>query len=155
MEITGLLIANRGEIAIRIIRAANDLNLRTVAVFWEDDSESLHTKMADESYLLPGRGVQAYMSFNGILETAKNKGCNAIHPGYGFLAEQADFARRCGEEGLLFIGPSVENLKLFGDKAQARVPAARAEVPILRGINRAFRLKKPKNFSLPSVQRRP
>ncbi|MBI4766209.1 MAG: ATP-grasp domain-containing protein [Deltaproteobacteria bacterium] len=146
MEITGLLIANRGEIAVRIIRAASDLNLRTVAVFSEDDSASLHATMADEAQALAGRGVRAYMNMNGILEAARSTGCNAIHPGYGFLAEQADFARRCGEEGLLFIGPSIENLIIFGDKAQARQAAARAEVPILRGINRAVSLEEAKDF---------
>ena len=146
VKITGLLIANRGEIAVRIIRAANDLSLRTVAVFSEDDSTSLHTTMADEAQALPGRGVRAYMNMNGVIGAAKNTGCNAVHPGYGFLAEQADFARRCEEEGLLFIGPSIENLKLFGDKAQARAAAIRAEVPILRGINRPVSLEEAKEF---------
>ncbi|MEW6186353.1 MAG: carboxyl transferase domain-containing protein, partial [Thermodesulfobacteriota bacterium] len=146
MKITGLLIANRGEIAIRIIRAANDLGIRTVSVFSEDDSESLHTRMADEACLLNGRGVSAYLDINGILSAATSKNCNAIHPGYGFLAEQANFARRCEEEGILFIGPSITNLELFGDKARARESAARAGVPVLRGINRAVSLEDAKAF---------
>jgi pyruvate carboxylase len=146
MSFKGVLVANRGEIAVRIIRAANDLNLRTVAVFSEDESASLHTKMADETYELNGRGVPAYLDMDGIIKAAKSTGCDGIHPGYGFLAENADFARRCMKEGIVFIGPKVENLELFGDKAQARAAAARAEVPILRGIDRAVSLEEAKGF---------
>ena len=146
MELSGLLVANRGEIAIRIIRAAHDLNLRTVAVFSDDDLASLHNKMADEAHPLGGRGVAAYMDVQGIIEAAKNAGCNAIHPGYGFLAEKADFARRCAEEDILFIGPTVESLELFGDKTRAREAAAGAGVPILRGINRVVSLEEAQEF---------
>ena len=146
MKFKSLLVANRGEIAIRIIRAATDLGLRTVAVFSEDDSASLHTKMADETYSLNGRGVPAYLDIDGIIKAAKSTGCDAIHPGYGFLSENADLARRCTEEGIVFIGPKVESLELFGDKGQARAAAARAEVPILRGIDRAVSLDEAKEF---------
>jgi len=146
MNFKSVLVANRGEIAVRIIRAASDLNLRTVAVFSEDDSASLHTKMVDETYSLNGRGVPAYLDIAEIIKAAKSTGCDSIHPGYGFLSENADFARRCMEEGIVFIGPKVENLKLFGDKDQARAAAARAEVPILRGINRAVSLDEVKAF---------
>jgi len=146
MRFKGVLVANRGEIAIRIFRAANDLHLRTVAVFSEDDSASLHTKMADEIYPMNGRGVPTYLDIDEIIKAAKSTGCDAIHPGYGFLAENADFARRCREEGIVFIGPKVENLELFGDKGRARAAAAGAEVPILRGIDRAVSLDEAKAF---------
>ncbi|MEE8399833.1 MAG: biotin carboxylase N-terminal domain-containing protein, partial [Desulfobacterales bacterium] len=146
MSFKSVLVANRGEIAVRIIRAANDLNLRTVAVFSEDDSASLHTKMADEIYSLNGRGVPAYLDMDRIVRAAKSTGCDAIHPGYGFLAENADFARRCMKEDIVFIGPKVENLALFGDKGQARAAAAQAEVPILRGIDRAVSLAEARAF---------
>ncbi|MBA3031281.1 MAG: carbamoyl-phosphate synthase large subunit [Desulfobacteraceae bacterium] len=146
MEINGLLIANRGEIAIRIIRAAKDLNLKTVAVFSEDDATSLHIKMADDVRPLKGRGVPAYMDMDQIIAVARSTGCNAIHPGYGFLAENTDFARQCREEGILFIGPTVENLALLGDKAKARTAAVEAGVPVLRGINRPVSLEEAKAF---------
>jgi len=146
MSFDSILIANRGEIAVRIIRAAGDLNLRTVAVFSEDDAASLHGKMADEAHRLEGRGVPAYLDSDGIIAAARSTGCDAIHPGYGFLSENADFARRCAQEGIVFIGPKVESLELFGDKGQARAAAARADVPILRGINRDVSLKETKEF---------
>ncbi|MFC1885478.1 carboxyl transferase domain-containing protein [Thermodesulfobacteriota bacterium] len=146
MSFKSVLVANRGEIAIRIIRTANDLNLRSVAVFSEDDSASLHTKTADETYMLNGRGVPAYLDIDAIIKAAESTGCDAIHPGYGFLSENADFARRCAEEGIVFIGPNVENLELFGDKGGARAAAARAEVPVLRGIDRAVSLEEAKGF---------
>ncbi len=133
MEITGLLIANRGEIAIRIIRAANDLNLRTVAIFSEDDSASLPPPWPMRPFHFLAGGFRLIWISMGLSKQPKPNGCNAIHPGYGFLAEQAGFARRCQEERILFIGPSVENLKLFGDKAQSRQAAVRAEVPIPPG----------------------
>ena len=134
---TGLLVANRSEIAIRIIRAAADLGLRTVAVYSEDDASSLHTRMADEAYPLTGRGVPAYLDVDEIIRVAKETGSDAIHPGYGFLPERSAFARRCQEEGITFVGPSVEILDLFGDKGRARKAAADAGVPILGGRNEA------------------
>ncbi len=146
MSITSLLVANRGEIAIRIIRAATDLGIRTVAVYSEDDAASLHTRVADESRPLTGRGVPAYLDIEAIIQTAKDAGCDAIHPGYGFLAENALFARGCAEEGITFVGPSVEMLELFGDKARARAAAAAAEVPILRGLDRAVSVEEAREF---------
>src|SRR5436190_24294141 len=100
MSFTALLIANRGEIAIRVAHAAADLGLRTVAVYSEDDAESLHIRMADESRQLPGRGARAYLNADAVIAAATATGCDAIHPGYGFLAERADFARRCAEAGI-------------------------------------------------------
>src|SRR5262245_20063979 len=111
-----LLVANRGEIAIRIMRAAAELGITTIAVFSEDDAPSLHTRKADESRPLRGAGVAAYLDGEHILAVAKEAGCEAIHPGYGFLSENAGFARRCAEEGISFIGPRAEILGLFGDK---------------------------------------
>ena len=115
----GILIANRGEIAIRIARAAADSAIRSVSIFSSDDRTSLHTNIADEAVLIPGAGPRAYLDIDEIIQAAKESGCNAIHPGYGFLSERADFALRCREANILFIGPKPEHLELFGDKVAA------------------------------------
>ena len=128
MPIQRLLIANRGEIAIRIARAAADLGISTLAVFSEDDEQSLHTRVADESSSLTGMGARAYLDADSIIATAEANGCDAIHPGYGFLSERADFAAACGERGITFVGPSEYHLSLFGDKARARAAAVAADV---------------------------
>ena len=141
-----LLVANRGEIAVRIIRAAAELNIPTVAVAPEDDEGSLHTGKADEVVTLAGAGTAAYLDIDQLIEIAKESGCDAVHPGYGFLAENADFARRCTEAGLLFIGPREESIELFGDKARARMAAVAADVPIVRGIDRAVSLEEAAAF---------
>jgi acetyl/propionyl-CoA carboxylase alpha subunit/acetyl-CoA carboxylase carboxyltransferase component len=133
MTPNSLLIANRGEIAIRIMRAAAEMGIRTVAVFPDDDSSSLHTRKADEARRLSGAGAAAYLDGEQIVALAKEAGCDAIHPGYGFLSENAAFARRCALAGITFIGPRAEILELFGDKVQARALAERCAVPILRG----------------------
>ena len=125
MNINSLLVANRGEIAIRIIRAGAGLGLRTVAVYSEDDASSLHTRMADEARPLTGRGVPAYLDIERIIQLAKDAGCDAVHPGYGFLAESPAFARRCREAGITFVGPDEESLELFGDKGRARGAASK------------------------------
>ena len=135
MSFSALLIGNRGEVAIRIARAAADLGLRTVAACSEDDAASLHTRVADESHTLPGLGARAYLDGDEIIAAAKATGCDAIHPGYGFLSERADFARRCADAGITFVGPDVEHLELFGDKARSRAAAIAAEVPVLEGLN--------------------
>ncbi len=146
MDFQSILIANRGEIAIRIMRAANDLDIRTVAVYSEDDSKSLHRTIADYAVALEGRGVPAYLDMDRIIEAAKESNCDAIHPGYGFLAENAAFARKCAENGIVFIGPDVEHLELFGDKARARALAAVTDVPILKGIDKSVSLEEAKEF---------
>ncbi len=128
-----VLIANRGEIAVRVMRAAAELGIRTVALFSEDDVHSLHTQKADEAYPLRGAGVSAYMDVEQILSGAKECGCDAIHPGYGFLSENVGFAQRCVEEGITFVGPRAVTLELFGDKGQARALADRCGVPLLPG----------------------
>ncbi len=146
MSFSGLLIANRGEIAIRIARAAADLGIRSVAVFSEDDATSLHTRVADEAHLLAGLGARAYLDIDAIVAAAKETGCDAVHPGYGFLSEQAEFARRCAAEGITFIGPKVEHLALFGDKARAREAAIKADVPVLKGMDHAVSLDEARAF---------
>jgi acetyl/propionyl-CoA carboxylase alpha subunit len=146
LSVTKLLIANRGEIAIRIARAAADLGLPTVAVHSEDDSRSLHVRMADACRALPGQGAAAYLNAGAVIAAATASGCDAIHPGYGFLAERADFARMCAEAGLTFVGPDVEHLELFGDKARARIAAVEASVPVSRGLDRAVTLDEARAF---------
>jgi acetyl/propionyl-CoA carboxylase alpha subunit/acetyl-CoA carboxylase carboxyltransferase component len=128
-----LLIANRGEIAIRVMRAAAELGIRTVAIFSEDDASSLHTRKADEARGLSGRGAAAYLDIEQIIAVASAAGCDAVHPGYGFLSENAAFARRCAEAGIRFVGPRPAILELFGDKVKARQLAERCRVPLLRG----------------------
>jgi acetyl/propionyl-CoA carboxylase alpha subunit/acetyl-CoA carboxylase carboxyltransferase component len=128
-----LLIANRGEIAIRIARTAADLGLATVAIAADDDAASLHTRVADETLRLNGAGPAAYLNGAEIIALARQSGCDAIHPGYGFLSENAGFARACAEAGLVFVGPDAGALDLFGDKAAARALAARLDIPVLPG----------------------
>ena len=141
-----LLIANRGEIAVRIMRAAAELNMPAVAVFPEDDANALHTKKANEAIVLKGVGAAAYLDIEQIITVAKESNCDAIHPGYGFLSENAGFARRCEEEGLIFVGPRVETLEAFGDKAQARTLAERCGVPVLKGSSGPVTLDQAKEF---------
>ncbi|MCW8379729.1 carboxyl transferase domain-containing protein [Streptomyces justiciae] len=133
MEFQTVLVANRGEIAIRIMRAAAELGSRTVAVHSDDDADSLHTRKADVSRALGATGAGAYLDVERILRVAKEVGADAVHPGYGFLSEHAGFARRCTEEGIVFVGPTADVLALFGDKAKARELAQRLDVPVLRG----------------------
>ena len=133
MPINKILIANRGEIAIRIIRAARELGIASVAIHSADDATSLHVRRADESYALEGVGSRAYLDIDAVIEAAKATGCDALHPGYGFLAESPELARRGAAEGISFVGPSVESLELFGDKARARNLAVELEVPVLLG----------------------
>jgi acetyl/propionyl-CoA carboxylase alpha subunit/acetyl-CoA carboxylase carboxyltransferase component len=126
-----LLIANRGEIALRIIRTANELRLGTVAVYAEDDADSPHVHAADEAIGLPGAGPAAYLDQAAILAAAKTSEARLIHPGYGFLSEHAGFARACAAAGYTFVGPDPEVLDLFGDKSAARRAAIAAGIPVL------------------------
>jgi len=130
-----LMAVNRGEIAIRIFRAATELGLRTVAIYAEEDRFSRHRFKADEAYRLrKEKGpVGAYLDIEGIIHLAKEKGVTLIHPGYGFLSENAAFARACREAGLTFVGPDPEMLDVMGDKVSARALAARVDVPTLPG----------------------
>jgi acetyl/propionyl-CoA carboxylase alpha subunit/acetyl-CoA carboxylase carboxyltransferase component len=133
MPFKRMLIANRGEIAIRIAQAAADLGIESVAVHPADDASSLHVRRADFAKMLPGGGAAAYLGADALIALASETGCDAVHPGYGFLAESAAFARACAKAGLTFIGPSAVTLDLFGDKAAARRLAKQADVPVARG----------------------
>jgi acetyl/propionyl-CoA carboxylase alpha subunit len=141
-----LLIANRGEIAIRIARAAADMNLATIAIYSEDDAYALHVKSADAAAALAGSGPAAYLDGPQILRLALEAGCDALHPGYGFLSENAAFARLCNNAGVTFIGPAPETLVLLGDKVQARALARRIGAPVLPGSAGAATLEEAERF---------
>jgi acetyl/propionyl-CoA carboxylase alpha subunit/acetyl-CoA carboxylase carboxyltransferase component len=146
MSFKSILIANRGEIAIRIARAAADLGIRAAAVYSDDDAQSLHVKLADEARALGASGPDAYLDIARVIAAAKAASCEAIHPGYGFLSENADFARACAADGIVFIGPSPEVLSVFGDKARARALAERYGVPILDGTSGPTTLEQARAF---------
>ena len=128
-----LLIANRGEIAIRIAQAASELATATVGIHSEDDASSLHTRRVDQSMALGGRGAAAYLDIAGVIAAARTAGADSVHPGYGFLSENAALATACAEAGIVFVGPTPEQLALFGDKARARGHAEACKVPVLPG----------------------
>lgn len=141
-----LLIANRGEIAIRIARAAAGLGIETVAVYAEDDARCLHVARADAAAPLRGAGAGAYLDAEQLVAAALANRCDAVHPGYGFLSENAAFAHRCVAAGLAFVGPRPELLALFGDKLQARALARRCEVPLLPGTEDDTSLAQVRDF---------
>ncbi|CAM3800150.1 acetyl-CoA carboxylase biotin carboxylase subunit [Mesobacillus zeae] len=129
-----LLIANRGEIAVRIIRACRELGVESVAVFSDADRESLHVQLADEAYCIgPKASKDSYLNFTNIISVAKLTGCDALHPGYGFLAENADFAELCRECNIIFVGPTPEAIQKMGTKDVARETMKKANVPIVPG----------------------
>ena len=131
---TKILIANRGEIAVRVIRAARELGVKTVAVYSEIDKDALHVQLADEAVCVgPASSLKSYLVQSNIIMAALSTGAQAIHPGYGFLAENADFDRACSQEGIKFIGPSAEAIDSMGNKAQARLSAIAAGVPVVPG----------------------
>lgn len=137
MPIKKILVANRGEIAIRVFRACTEMNIHTVAIYSREDSGSFHRYKADEAYLV-GDGkkpIDAYLDIEGILSIAKESGVDAIHPGYGFLSENLEFAKRCEEEGIIFIGPTSKHLDMFGDKVKAREQAVAAGIPVIPGTD--------------------
>ena len=136
-KIEKVLVANRGEIAIRIFRACTELKIKTVAIYSREDSGSFHRYKADEAYLV-GAGkkpIDAYLDIEDIIRIAIDIKADAIHPGYGFLAENVDFARRCEEEGIIFIGPTSTHLDMFGDKVKAREQAIQANIPVIPGTD--------------------
>src|ERR1700720_4190883 len=131
-----ILIANRGEIAVRILRACRELGIRSAAVFSEVDRKSLHVRLADEAYPIgPAPARESYLNIDRIIAVARRAGCDAIHPGYGFLAENAALPRACAEAGITFIGPSAEAMEALGAKTAGRQLARRAEVPTVPGTN--------------------
>jgi len=137
VSINKILVANRGEIAIRIFRACTELHIQTVAIYSREDSGAFHRFKADEAYLV-GAGkkpIDAYLDIEGIIAIAKDAGVDAIHPGYGFLSENVEFARRCEQEGIVFIGPTSEHLDMFGDKVKARSQAIAAGIPVIPGTD--------------------
>ena len=135
-KIKKILIANRGEIAVRVIRACDDLGLTSVAVFSECDRTAYHVRLAHEAvYVGPSPSNESYLVQDNIIRAAKETGADAIHPGYGFLAENAEFAQRCIDEGIIFIGPKPETIRTLGDKLQAREMAIKAGLPVVPGTD--------------------
>src|SRR5881275_551030 len=129
-----VLIANRGEIALRVIRACRELSIRTVAVYSEADRESLHVRFADEDVCIgPPPSRESYLNIPRIIAAAEITGADAIHPGYGFLAENAEFAETCAASGIAFIGPTAAQIRVMGDKAAARKAMTAVGVPIVPG----------------------
>jgi len=149
-----VLIANRGEIALRIIRACKELGIRTVAIYCEPDATARYVKKADEAYLVTPGPLRGYLNIYGIVELAKNAGCDAIHPGYGFLSENPQFAEACLDAGIAFIGPNPESIKKMGLKVEARALAKSIGIPVLPGtqpiknIEDAIKLGKEIGFPL-------
>ncbi|MCH7535394.1 MAG: ATP-grasp domain-containing protein, partial [Bacteroidetes bacterium] len=133
MKINTVLVANRGEIAIRIFRACVELNIRTIGVYTYEDRYSMHRYKCDESYQIgkDDEPLKPYLNIEEIIHVAKQVGADAIHPGYGFLSENSEFARKCAENGIIFIGPSPEVIDALGDKINAKVIAVKNEVPVI------------------------
>ena len=141
-----LLIANRGEIALRIASTARDMGIACIAIYSEDDALSLHVLEADKSFKLSGAGAQAYLEIEDIIAAAVHTHADAIHPGYGFLSESVAFAQACHEANITLIGPTVDQLDQFGNKTGARALAATCDVPLVPGTNGATTLAEAKAF---------
>ena len=130
-----ILVANRGEISVRVIKACRDLGIPTVAVYSEADRAALHVQQADEAVCIgPASPLESYLNIDNIISSARQRGCDVIHPGYGFLAENPQFAKRCEKEGIVFIGPRGETIQLLGNKIESRILMKKAAVPIIPGM---------------------
>ncbi|MGA1932030.1 acetyl-CoA carboxylase biotin carboxylase subunit [Arcobacter sp. YIC-464] len=134
-KIKKVLVANRNEIALRIIRACKELDIKSVAIFSEVDIDGVWVKKADECYPILGNPIEAYLNYDKIIALAKKCDCDAIHPGYGFLSENAEFAQACEDNGIIFIGPKPEHIALFGDKMASKVAMKEIGVPVLEGTS--------------------
>src|SRR6266436_7935785 len=135
-----VLVANRGEIAVRIIRALREMNIRSVAVFSDADRAALHVQMADEAeHIGPSPSSESYLRIDRLLDAAKKHQAGAIHPGYGFLSENAEFAAACESAGIVFIGPSPDAMRQMGSKTAARELARAAGVPVVPGMDHGAR----------------
>ena len=131
-----IMVANRGEIAVRILRSCREMKIQTVAIYSEADRNSLHVRYADEAYCVgPAPSIESYLNQKRIIETAKKAGVQAIHPGYGFLAENSGFAKFCENEGIVFIGPPSSAIETMGSKTFARQKMINAKVPIVPGTS--------------------
>ena len=149
MALTRVLVANRGEIAVRIIRACRAMGLETIAAVSVADRDSLAARMADRAVCIgPARSADSYLRIDALLATALGTGCDAVHPGYGFLSENADFAAACDENGVTFIGPSVENIRQMGNKLIARDIAQQVGVPLAPGSPRISDFSKARDKTL-------
>jgi len=134
-KIERLLIANRGEIAVRIIRTCKKLGIHSICIYSEADSDSVFVKLADESHLVgPAQASESYLHIPKIIDICKKSKADAVHPGYGFLSESPAFAKALEEAGILFIGPSVESVRLMGDKIQSRIAMIQAGIPVVPGM---------------------
>ena len=146
--INKVLIANRGEIAVRIIRACRELGIKTVAVYSQADADSLHVSLADEAYCIgPAQSAKSYLNIPAIISVALTSGADAIHPGYGFMSERADFVEICTDHGIKFIGPSAEAMRKMGDKATARKTMTANGVPVTPGTDLVDDLEAAKEFA--------
>src|SRR3982075_4633484 len=131
-----LLIANRGEIACRVIRTARAMGVRAVAVYWEADRDAMHVAMAVEAVLLgPARARDSYLNIERVIEAARNSGAEAVHPGYGFLSENAEFAQACADAGLVFVGPTADMMTAMGSKSGSKMLMEKAGVPLVPGYH--------------------
>ena len=131
-----ILIANRGEIAVRIIRACKEMNIKTVAVYSQIDKDTLHTKLADEAICIgPASATKSYLNIKNIIESAYITNCDSIHPGFGFLSENSQFAQICEESNIKFIGPNSKTIDLLGNKSNAKELMKQADIPVIPGSN--------------------
>ena len=143
-----VLIANRGEIAVRIIRACRELGIKTVAVYSQADADSLHVSLADEAYCIgPAQSAKSYLNIPAIISVALTSGADAIHPGYGFMSERADFVDICTDHGIKFIGPTAEAMRKMGDKATARKTMTANGVPVTPGTDLVDDMEAAKAFA--------